>query len=208
TSFSNWNCFLSPLIYVWRILETIVDEFTVRFGVNVSLDSGFPLNSVNSYTSLIKSTTFDLKEVLVVAGASSGLIQVSDLEETKGMCSYMHDAGIAMEMMKQDKARKLLAKVLVKGLQGNRLLTWGTRERFKRIERDFHNDMRQIARKAIRWLSLKTSLNPCFVVLRREWTYCRDTRMGKFIAYHFTSVMELWKELFLEYQLLYKMRIG
>ncbi|GJS37874.1 putative reverse transcriptase domain-containing protein [Tanacetum coccineum] len=33
-----------PLIRVWWILETIVDEFTVRFGVNVSLDSGFPLN--------------------------------------------------------------------------------------------------------------------------------------------------------------------
>ncbi|GKC64163.1 transmembrane and coiled-coil domain-containing protein 4-like protein, partial [Tanacetum coccineum] len=82
---------------------------------------------------------FDLKEVLVVAGASSGLIQVSDLEETKGMCSYMHDAGIAMEMMKQDKARKLLAEVLVKGLQGNRPVTLisfsrGAREIFERID--------------------------------------------------------------------------
>ncbi|GJW28142.1 hypothetical protein Tco_0045017 [Tanacetum coccineum] len=37
---------LSPLIRVWWILETIVDEFTVRFGVNVSLDSGFPLNVI------------------------------------------------------------------------------------------------------------------------------------------------------------------
>ncbi|GJT42724.1 hypothetical protein Tco_0951439 [Tanacetum coccineum] len=45
TTFSNWNCLLSPLIRVWWILETIVDEFTVRFGVNVSLDSGFPLNA-------------------------------------------------------------------------------------------------------------------------------------------------------------------
>ncbi|GJX43987.1 hypothetical protein Tco_0260663 [Tanacetum coccineum] len=46
TTFSNWNCLLSPLIRVWWILETIVDEFTVRFGVNVSLDSGFPLNEL------------------------------------------------------------------------------------------------------------------------------------------------------------------
>nr|GEX36203.1 hypothetical protein [Tanacetum cinerariifolium] len=27
-----------------RILETVVDKFMIRFGVNVSLDSGFPLN--------------------------------------------------------------------------------------------------------------------------------------------------------------------
>ncbi|GKB32640.1 mitochondrial outer membrane protein porin of 36 kDa [Tanacetum coccineum] len=56
----------------------------------------------------IKSIAFDLTEVLVAAGASFGLIQLLDLDETKG---------IAMEMMKQDKDRKLLAKVLVKGLQ-------------------------------------------------------------------------------------------
>ncbi|GJV02454.1 hypothetical protein Tco_1336023, partial [Tanacetum coccineum] len=46
TTFSNWNCLLSPLIRVWWILGIIVDEFTIRFGVNVSLDSGFPLNGV------------------------------------------------------------------------------------------------------------------------------------------------------------------
>nr|GEX67162.1 hypothetical protein [Tanacetum cinerariifolium] len=34
---------------VWRILETIVDKFMIRFGVNVSLDSGFPLNANNMF---------------------------------------------------------------------------------------------------------------------------------------------------------------
>nr|GEX79406.1 hypothetical protein [Tanacetum cinerariifolium] len=45
TTFRNWNNLVCPCVLVWRILETIVDEFMIRFGVNVSLDSGFPLNS-------------------------------------------------------------------------------------------------------------------------------------------------------------------
>nr|GEZ59541.1 hypothetical protein [Tanacetum cinerariifolium] len=46
TTFRNWNCFVFPCVLVWRILETLVDEFMIRFRVNVSLDSGFPLNDV------------------------------------------------------------------------------------------------------------------------------------------------------------------
>ncbi|GJZ45985.1 RNA-directed DNA polymerase, eukaryota, reverse transcriptase zinc-binding domain protein [Tanacetum coccineum] len=41
------------------------------------------MQSLSGHTSPIKSVAFDLKEVLVVAGASSGLIQLWDLEETK-----------------------------------------------------------------------------------------------------------------------------
>nr|GEW18163.1 protein kinase superfamily protein [Tanacetum cinerariifolium] len=44
TTFSNWNNLLNPFVLVWWILKTIVDEFIVRFGVDVSLDFGFPLN--------------------------------------------------------------------------------------------------------------------------------------------------------------------
>nr|GEU60187.1 putative ribonuclease H-like domain-containing protein [Tanacetum cinerariifolium] len=46
TTFSNWNFLVCPCVLVWRILKTIVDEFMIRFGVNVSLDSGFPLNVI------------------------------------------------------------------------------------------------------------------------------------------------------------------
>nr|GEY73616.1 hypothetical protein [Tanacetum cinerariifolium] len=41
---------LQNVLLVWRILETIVDKFMIRFGVNVSLDYGFPLNYTTSVT--------------------------------------------------------------------------------------------------------------------------------------------------------------
>ncbi|GJX21456.1 G-type lectin S-receptor-like serine/threonine-protein kinase CES101 [Tanacetum coccineum] len=101
----------------WELLEC--DSWILKQGLKELRKLGIQhrlleasRQSVNGYTSPIKSTAFDLTEVLVAAGASSGLIQLWDLDETKG---------IAIEMMKQDKDRKLLAKVLVKGLQGNRI---------------------------------------------------------------------------------------
>ncbi|GJT14430.1 hypothetical protein Tco_0861472 [Tanacetum coccineum] len=44
--FSN-GMFVSPIDRVWRILETMVDSSLLVFGVNVSLDSGFPLNVIS-----------------------------------------------------------------------------------------------------------------------------------------------------------------
>nr|GEU48451.1 retrovirus-related Pol polyprotein from transposon TNT 1-94 [Tanacetum cinerariifolium] len=48
TTFRNWNFLVYPCELVWRILETMVDKFMIRFGVNVSLDSGFLLNVITS----------------------------------------------------------------------------------------------------------------------------------------------------------------
>ena len=42
------------------------------------------MQSLSGHTSPIESVAFDSKEVLVAAGASSGLIKLWDLEETKG----------------------------------------------------------------------------------------------------------------------------
>ncbi|GKG34954.1 hypothetical protein Tco_0437650, partial [Tanacetum coccineum] len=47
------------------ILEAIVDEFIVRFGVNVSLDSRFPLNVITSSSSILADN--------VPAGSSSNV---------------------------------------------------------------------------------------------------------------------------------------
>ncbi|GKA70427.1 transmembrane and coiled-coil domain-containing protein 4-like protein, partial [Tanacetum coccineum] len=57
---------------------------------------------------------------------------------------------IAMEMMKQDKARKLLAEVLCKGLQDNMPVTLigfsrGARERFKQSRMAVCDDENWIA---------------------------------------------------------------
>ncbi|GJS75897.1 retrovirus-related pol polyprotein from transposon TNT 1-94 [Tanacetum coccineum] len=144
----------NPEAFLIKVLQGILQK-------NGKIRSSFSKDVFDSHGYDI-SDYYDEIEVLVVAGASSGLIQVSDLEETKGMCSYMHDAGIAMEMMKQDKARKLLAKVLVKGLQGNRPVTLIG---FSRGAQERDSNALTIWQKAI--------------------------------------MLELWKELFLEYQLLY-----
>nr|GEX75492.1 katanin p80 WD40 repeat-containing subunit B1 homolog isoform X1 [Tanacetum cinerariifolium] len=70
--------------------------------------------SVNGYTSPIKSIAFDLIEVLVAAGASSGLIQLWDLDETNG---------IAMEMMKQGATTTVPSSLLSALVLPARLLT-------------------------------------------------------------------------------------
>nr|GEV39450.1 reverse transcriptase domain-containing protein [Tanacetum cinerariifolium] len=49
TTFRNWNFLVCPHKLVWRILETMVDKFMIRFGVNVSFDSGFPLNAYENF---------------------------------------------------------------------------------------------------------------------------------------------------------------
>jgi len=42
------------------------------------------MQSLSGHTSPIESVAFDSAEVLVAAGASSGVIKLWDLEETKG----------------------------------------------------------------------------------------------------------------------------
>lgn len=42
------------------------------------------MQSLSGHTSPIESVAFDSTEVLVAAGASSGVIKLWDLEETKG----------------------------------------------------------------------------------------------------------------------------
>nr|GEW20231.1 glycosyltransferase-like At2g41451 [Tanacetum cinerariifolium] len=50
------------------ILETIVDKFMIRFGVNLSLDSGFLLNVITRYREHVVWTDKDLKKKVMKKG--------------------------------------------------------------------------------------------------------------------------------------------
>lgn len=47
------------------------------------------MQSLSGHTSPIESVAFDSPEVLVLAGASSGVIKLWDLEETKSKSLYL-----------------------------------------------------------------------------------------------------------------------
>nr|GEX67335.1 hypothetical protein [Tanacetum cinerariifolium] len=72
TTFRNWNLLVCPRELVWRILETIVDKFMIRFGVNVSLDSRFPLNVITRFATVVENASgATTKDVLSACQATA-----------------------------------------------------------------------------------------------------------------------------------------
>lgn len=59
------------------------------------------MQSLSGHTSPVESVAFDSSEVLVVAGASSGVIKLWDLEETKSklICLFVLQASCNFEFV-------------------------------------------------------------------------------------------------------------
>ncbi|KAH1054948.1 hypothetical protein J1N35_033013 [Gossypium stocksii] len=79
---ANVNC-LSMGKKTRRLLITGGDDHKVNVW---SIGKPTSLMSLCGHTSPVESLAFDLAEVFVLAGASTGVIKLWDLEETKSKC--------------------------------------------------------------------------------------------------------------------------
>nr|GEX17217.1 putative ribonuclease H-like domain-containing protein [Tanacetum cinerariifolium] len=73
TTFKNWNFLVCPRELVWRILEKMMDKFMISFGVNVSLDSGFPLNVITRHYDEVVNRCKILSRDIIEFCASKGI---------------------------------------------------------------------------------------------------------------------------------------
>nr|GEX57690.1 hypothetical protein [Tanacetum cinerariifolium] len=86
---ANWNCFVCPCVLVWRILKIMVDEFMIRFGVNVSLDFGFPLIGLippkTAEQKLARKNKLKAKSTLMLAILDEHLLKFHACKDAKSL---------------------------------------------------------------------------------------------------------------------------